>query len=144
MTIVSYTFITGRCASGIRICYIFTICPNAHTCISNTGYTFSRWSDGNTQNPRSLTVTQDTVLIAYFASNQGIDEAENENITVRTANGHIMLEGINGERVYVSDVLGRVVYNATVNEKTEISVHNRGVYFVKVGNRPAQKVVVIR
>ena len=112
--------------------------------LPNTGYNFVHWSDGNTQNPRSLTVTQDTVLIAYFASNQGIDEAENENITVRTANGHIMLEGINGERVYVSDVLGRVVYNATVNEKTEISVHNRGVYFVKVGNRPAQKVVVIR
>ena len=112
--------------------------------LPNAGYSFSRWSDGNTQNPRTLTVTQDTVLIAFFASNQGIAEAENDNISMRTANGHILLEGIGNERVYVSDVLGRVIYHATVNERAEIAVKNRGVYFVKVGNRPAQKVVVVR
>ena len=109
----------------------------------NTGYYFSRWSDGNTQNPRSLTVTQDTVLIAYFTSNQGIAEADNDNISIRSSNGHILLKGISNERVHVSDVLGRVVYNATVNEKIDIAVRNRGVYFVKVGNRPARKVVVV-
>lgn len=112
--------------------------------LPNTGYTFARWSDGNTQNPRTLTVTQDTVLIAYFTSNQGIAEAENDIISVRTANGNILLEGVSGERVYVSDVLGRVIYNATVNERAEIAVRNSGVYFVKVGNRPARKVVVVR
>ena len=112
--------------------------------LPNTGYTFTRWSDGNTQNPRTLTVTQDTVLIAYFAPNQGIAEAESDNISIRTANGHILLEGIGNERVYVSDVLGRVIYHSSVNEKADIAVKNRGVYFVKVGNRPAQKVVVIR
>ena len=112
--------------------------------LPNSGCTFSRWSDGNTQNPRTLTVTQDTVLIAYFTSNQGIAEAENDIISVRTANGHILLEGVGNERVYVSDVLGRVIYNATVNERAEIAVRNRGVYFVKVGSRPAQKVVVVR
>ena len=112
--------------------------------LPNTGYTFTRWSDGNTQNPRTLTVTQDTVLIAYFTSNQGIAEAENDNISIRTANGHILLEGIGNERVYVTDVLGRVIYNATVNERAEIAVRNRGIYFVKVGNHSAQKVVVVR
>ena len=110
----------------------------------NSSYTFSHWSDGNTQNPRTLTVTQDTMLIAYFVSNQGIAEAENDNIPIRTANGNILLEGVSNEHVYVSDVLGRVVYNATVNEKAEIAVRNRGVYFVKIGSRPAEKVVVIR
>ena len=112
--------------------------------LPNTGYTFTRWSDGNTQNPRTLTVTQDTILIAFFTSNQGIAETENDNISIRTANGHILLEGVGIERVYVSDVLGRVIYNATVNERAEIAVRNCGVYFVKVGNRPAQKVVVVR
>ena len=110
----------------------------------NNRFVFTRWSDGNTDNPRILTITQDTTLIAYFTSNQGIDEAENENVTISTANGYILLEGVSNERVYVSDVLGRVVYNATVSEKAEIAVRNRGVYFVKIGNRPAQKVVVVR
>ena len=112
--------------------------------VPNAGYTFARWSDGNTQNPRTLTVTQDTVLIAYFASNQSIAEAEKDNVSIRTANGHILLEGINGEQAYVTDVLGRVVYNATVNERAEIAVKNQGIYFVKIGSRPAQKVVVAR
>ena len=112
--------------------------------LPKTGYSFSRWSDGNTQNPRTLTVTQDTILIAFFTSNQGIAEAENENVTIRTAKGHILLEGIGNEFVYVTDVFGRVVYNATVNERAEIAVRNCGVYFVKVGNHSAQKVVVVR
>lgn len=30
------------------------------------GYRFIRWSDGDTSNPRSLLVTQDSILIAYF------------------------------------------------------------------------------
>ena len=33
---------------------------------ANSHYQFSHWSDGNTDNPRVLTVTQDTTLIAYF------------------------------------------------------------------------------
>ena len=33
---------------------------------ANSRYQFSHWSDGNTDNPRVLTVTQDTTLIAYF------------------------------------------------------------------------------
>ena len=111
--------------------------------LPNTGYTFTRWSDGNTQNPRALTVTQDTILIAFFTSNHGIAEAGSDNIIIRTANGNIILEGITNERVYISDVLGRVVFNSSVNENSEITVRNRGVYFVKVGNRPARKVVVV-
>jgi hypothetical protein len=33
------------------------------------GYHFSRWSDGNTQNPRTITVMQDSSFTAYFAVN---------------------------------------------------------------------------
>ena len=122
-------------------------CPDYEATISataNAGYHFVQWSDGNTDNPRTLTVTTDTVLVAEFQSGEGMTEAENDGISIRTANGHILLEGVSGERVYVSDVLGRVFFNATVNERAEIAVRNRGVYFVKIGSHPAQKVVVVR
>ncbi len=33
------------------------------------GYHFSRWNDGNTQNPRTITVMQDSSFTAYFAVN---------------------------------------------------------------------------
>ena len=32
----------------------------------NAGYAFAYWNDGNTQNPRSLTINRDTMLVAYF------------------------------------------------------------------------------
>ena len=41
------------------------------TATPNDGYTFMRWSDGNTDNPRTLTVTQDTTLTAEFAIEGG-------------------------------------------------------------------------
>ncbi len=40
-----------------------------HTTISATayqGFRFSQWNDGNTDNPRSITVTEDATYIAYF------------------------------------------------------------------------------
>ena len=43
-----------------------TACGNQISAIANYGYHFVRWSDGNTDNPRSLELTQDTVLTAEF------------------------------------------------------------------------------
>ena len=40
------------------------------TAEANYGYHFVQWSDGNTENPRSLILTQDTTFIAEFALNQ--------------------------------------------------------------------------
>ena len=39
------------------------------TASANYGYHFAQWSDGNTDNPRSLVLTQDTILTAEFAPN---------------------------------------------------------------------------
>ena len=38
--------------------------------IANYGYHFTQWSDGNTDNPRIITLTQDTTLTAYFDRNE--------------------------------------------------------------------------
>ena len=45
-----------------------TFCDGSQiSAIAYDGYHFVQWSDGNTDNPRTLTLTQDTVLIAEFA-----------------------------------------------------------------------------
>ena len=36
------------------------------TAIANNGYVFSRWNDGNTENPRTVTITSDTAFMAIF------------------------------------------------------------------------------
>ena len=48
-----------------------TFCNGANIdATPNYGYHFIQWSDGNTDNPRSLELTQDTILTAEFAPNQ--------------------------------------------------------------------------
>ena len=42
-------------------------CDTQISATPNIGYHFVQWSDGNTDNPRTLELTQDTILIAEFA-----------------------------------------------------------------------------
>ena len=44
-----------------------TACGNMISATPNFGYHFVQWSDGNTENPRTLELTQDTILTAEFA-----------------------------------------------------------------------------
>ena len=46
------------------------VCGTTITASANNGYHFVQWSDGNTSNPRALTLTSDTSLTAMFAPNQ--------------------------------------------------------------------------
>ena len=48
----------GTYASGSTVTF---------SAIPNYGYHLDKWSDGNTDNPRTITLTQDTILTAYFA-----------------------------------------------------------------------------
>ena len=101
------------------------------------GYRFDHWSTGSTDNPYTLTVTTDTTIIAYFVSSgtQGIGEVEEDDIHIKVFNGRICVEGITNEEVRVYDITGRMVQNHSLPS---------GVYIVKVGTLPAQKVVVMR
>ena len=51
---------------------------------SSYGYHFTHWNDGNTDNPRTITLTQDTSFTAFFEPNRyvivGVSEDENKGI----------------------------------------------------------------
>lgn len=54
------------------------------TAMAKEGYHFVQWSDGNTENPRSFVVTQDSTFIAEFAINKYtiiVSESENGIVT---------------------------------------------------------------
>lgn len=122
--------------------------PNAVlNAVPASGYRFDHWNTGSTSNPYSLTVTSDTVITAYFVSEGGSEEIENSEFGVRNCKvlvveGKIVVEGAEGETVRVYDMTGREIYRATHADET--SALPGGVYLVKVGDHPAQRVVVIR
>ncbi len=55
------------------------------TATPNQGYAFAQWSDGNTDNPRTITVTQDSTLTATFALTQHTITLVAENGTISGA-----------------------------------------------------------
>lgn len=69
------------------------------------GYHFDHWSDGSTDNPRTLTLTQDTVIMAYFAINMyQVDLAVNDST----------LGNVSGAGTY--PYLTQVIVSASANE----------------------------
>ena len=53
----------------------------------NYGYVFLNWNDGNTNNPRTITLTRDTTFIANFAANTYIITATSANDSMGTVSG---------------------------------------------------------
>ena len=89
----------GRVAFEAQSCEVATI-----TATPNEGYEFTRWSDGNTENPRTVSLTSDTAFMAIFT------EAVSTPTITLTVNNEAM-----GSASYTMDG-NTAVLTATANE----------------------------
>ena len=94
------------------------------------GYKFVKWSDGNTDNPRTVTITEDLALTAVFELATAIDESEASAVNIYAYGNTIVVENATDE-IFVYNAMGALVARTT---ETEITVGNTGVYIVKTGN----------
>ena len=104
-----------------------------------SGYKFVRWSDGSTDNPHIVLVTEDMTLTAEFAKEEEDVDVEDAIITsaeVYTRDGVLHVEGAETD-YYVLDTAGRLIYSG---RDAELRLP-RGVYVVNVGGE-VQKVVI--
>ena len=84
------------------------------TAIANNGYEFTGWNDGNTENPRTVTVTSDTAFVAIFT-----EAVTTPTITV-TVNDATM-----GSASYTMDG-NTAILTATANEGYRFLTWNDG------------------
>jgi ribosomal protein S8E len=77
-------------------------------------------------------------------NNNGIEDVGEEEYAISSQGGRLTVSGAEGNMVNVYSLDGRCIYAACVTGTTVIDVPSSGTYFVKVGNHPARKVVVIR
>ncbi len=113
------------------------------TATADEGYHFEGWGitpgyqNIVTENPLTIIVTQDMSIIAYFVadSTEGISGVDMLNAKVYSSQGQIVVDGAEGETVRIFDITGRSVHNEALPT---------GVYIVKVGDRPARKIVVMK
>ena len=89
------------------------------TAIPNEGYRFVSWNDGNTNNPRTITVTEDATYIAIFEEGE---EVIRYTITVLSANESMGTVSGGGEY----EVGTEITITATPNEGYHFVTWNDG------------------
>lgn len=102
--------------------------------IANDGYSFSYWSDGNSDNPRSLIVTQDTSITAYFeiATNDTIHDTIYINVHDTTIlHDTIYLPYYVHDTTIMYDTLYTTVHD-TVIAYVNIPVHDTVFAYIEV------------
>ena len=123
------------------------------TAIANNGYVFSRWSDGNMENPRTVSITSDTAFMAIFTASGSSSlqavSAREFAIYPNPAKNFVTLEfetleentllqilDINGRRVRTFDLKAGVE-----TLRIDVSDLPKGVYTIMLGNTTKKLIV---
>ena len=99
------------------------------------GHHFVSWNDGNTDNPRTITVTEDAVYIASFAEDVSIDAAnELDALTFypNPTSGTITFNCTDIRKVEVMDAVGRMVAVYNDSYIVDLSKLSKGHYTLRV------------
>lgn len=140
VTCVSNDVSMGQVQGGGTFLYLDTIVLTAEAV---EPYRFTHWQDGDTVNPRSIVVYSDSTFTAYFEnSTEGIETVQ-KSYTLTVVGNAIRISGAMGETMRVFDVVGRQLLIKKLDSE-EILLDQTGVFFVQVGNAPAEKVVLVR
>lgn len=89
----------------------------------------------------------DTIIVhdTIYITEESIDGVEMLNAKVYINNGQIVVDGAEGNQVWLYDINGRLLATKQDNyQSLRFDVHTSGTYLVKIGKYPARKVVVIR
>ena len=113
------------------------------TATANKGYKFVGWSDGNTDNPRIVIVTEDMTMEAKFEKdgNSAVSDDAANAVNIFAYSNVIVVENADAE-ISVYNTMGGLVYKEQGNGvNNQIVVNGAGIYIVKVGN-VAKRVVI--
>ncbi|MBO4740730.1 MAG: leucine-rich repeat domain-containing protein [Bacteroidales bacterium] len=116
--------------------------PAQFTAVPRSGCTFTHWSDGDTNSTRSMYITSDTDLTAFFSGTSGINHAEYDGGAIQYSEGTIVINTLRPQHIMISDALGRVLFSGKCDGYMPFKTKNKGLYFVKIGDSPARKIVI--
>lgn len=107
-------------------------------------YEFVKWADGVTDNPRTITIISDTALQAIFRNiydNLGVDEIDQCPYSIVLNHRTLQVSSHNNALISIFDVNGRNLVKSAPGS-VAVQVPSAGVYFVKVGGSPVQKILI--
>ena len=103
--------------------------------IPTDGHHFVSWNDGNTDNPRTITVTGDATYIASFAEDVSIDAAnELDALTFHPnpTSGTITFNCTDIRKVEIMDAMGRMVAIFENSNVIDLSKLGKGYYAMRI------------
>ena len=114
------------------------------TAVAADNHHFVSWNDGDTTNPRVITLLSDTSFMAFFAYNTSVREHTlPDGISIYGIDRHVVIAGAEGYEVKILNTIGQLIHRSVINEDVlRIRMPVKGVYFVKVGAFPPKKVLV--
>ena len=105
------------------------------TAIPNEGYRFASWNDGNTNNPHTITVTEDATYIASFEEGVGIESRDMLSVLAFYPNptsGIITFNRNDIMKVEVLDAMGKMVAVDENAYTIDISKLAKGYYAMRI------------
>ena len=121
------------------------------TATANEGYSFLTWSDGNTENPRMVTITSDTTFMAIFSPASSLQDVDTKEFSLypNPAKGFVVLEfeTLQGNTpLQIFDMNGRTLRSFDLKAgrevlKIDLGDLPKGVYAIKFGNAIRKLVV---
>ena len=121
------------------------------TATANEGYEFTGWNDGNTENPRTVTITSDTTFMAIFTLASSLQEVNARefalypnpaksfvNLEFETLEENTLLQilDINGKRVRTFDLKA-----GQENLRIDLGDLPKGIYTIAIGNTTKKLIV---
>jgi hypothetical protein len=117
-------------------------CTNDTVIISatpNNGYRFVQWNDGNKQNPRTITLTQDITFTATFEAGTAITDIKASTISIypNPARNNINItlpENVSQAVFTLYDMQGKVFIRKEISSQETVSVSNlaTGIYIYNI------------
>lgn len=109
------------------------------------GYEFVEWNDGNTENPRTIILEQDTTFTANFQIADGINDANMPPVNIYSYDNQIIINNAEGLPVEIFDIRGRLIISESIISQSTrtYTIFAPGIYLVKVGDSIVKKVSII-
>lgn len=136
---VCETYGSGTYADSSRVEMGYTM---VDTVAEGGRWQFLGWSDGENDNPRTILVTSDTIIVALFewmADSVGINELRDDSYEIRVypnpAHGAVTVEVSNPATLTVLDLAGRVVVapqSLSSSATLPLTDLPSGTYFLRV------------
>ena len=99
--------------------------------IPDRDYTFDLWSDGNTNSPRTITITDNLLLTAFFAKSTALPVTPADNLTITVLDHTATITTSTPQPIAIYDLLGNLLLSTPPATRTTFTAPVAGIYLIR-------------